>query len=103
MPSRRVLVTGGGGFIGSRVVAAFVAAGFDVTVVSRLTLPSRLDGTRERIRTVPIDLLRSSLEPLVEIEAETVVHLAWYAGLGYATDVEQNARWRDASERLFST
>ncbi len=35
--SRRVLVTGGAGFIGSHVAEAFVAAGWDVTVVDNLS------------------------------------------------------------------
>ena len=43
--SRRVLVTGGAGFIGSHVAEAFLSAGADVTIVDNLS--------RGRIQNLP--------------------------------------------------
>ena len=41
MPGRRVIVTGGAGFIGSHVVDAFVALGDEVVVVDNLSTGKR--------------------------------------------------------------
>jgi len=47
---RRVLITGGAGFIGSHVAQAFVAAGDDVTVLDNLSTGKRdMDSEKSRM------------------------------------------------------
>ena len=48
--NRRVLVTGGAGFIGSHVADAFLAAGWDVTVMDNLAR-GKAERTQERYCT----------------------------------------------------
>ncbi len=69
-----VLVTGAGGFIGRRVVAAAHDAGFDVIPVARRSLPER---------SVTLDLT----EPLDQLpDADAIFHLAGgYAGASTET------------------
>jgi len=53
--SRRVLVTGGAGFIGSHVAAAYVAAGDDVTILDDLST-GRLENVPTGARLVRADI-----------------------------------------------
>jgi len=72
----RVLVTGGSGFIGRRLVRALLDDGADVTVADKRTFPSDIAGNGE-IHFVPGDLC----DPSVVAEAvrpgtEVIIHLA---------------------------
>jgi UDP-glucose 4-epimerase len=75
MPNRsRVLVTGGAGFIGRRVVAALLAdpAGHEVTVVDVRSHPDT-----ERVRSVIGDLtVPGTIEQAVTPGTDVIIHLA---------------------------
>lgn len=82
MSNRRVLITGGTGFIGVPTTDAFVAAGDDVVVVDNFEIGGRerLDHLRDRsnLQVVELDLRdRRRVEEVVHEVAPThVVHLA---------------------------
>lgn len=59
----KVLVTGGAGFIGSHVVDAYVADGYDVLVVDNLTT-GRRDSLNPRARFVQMDIRDPLEQPL---------------------------------------
>ena len=82
MPGRRVIVTGGAGFIGSHVVDAFVALGDEVVVVDNLST-----GKREHVnadaRLEEIDIVDASDLGNVfgELAPQIVCHLAAQASV----------------------
>jgi nucleoside-diphosphate-sugar epimerase len=77
MKSRRVLVTGGTGFIGRHLVARLVDLGADVTVA--VAPGESIDG----LKTVPIDLRdRASLSVLAGTAPHVVFHLAGFSLVG---------------------
>ena len=80
MPRQRVLVTGGPGFIGRRVVQRFLAAGWDVTSFS---LPGELPAATW---TAPVRMAYGDLADRAAVatacdEADLVVHLAAVVGV----------------------
>lgn len=67
----RVLVTGGSGFIGRRVVRALLAAGDDVTSVDRHSFPD------DRVRSVAGDLCDPAVvADAVQPGTDAIIHLA---------------------------
>src|SRR5215468_102028 len=73
----RVLVTGGAGFIGRRVVRALLAAGHEVTVADLRRYPQGEDAAQPGVRNVTGDLC----DPGVAARAVTddtvaIIHLA---------------------------
>lgn len=73
LSGQRVLVTGAGGFIGRRAVAALSAAGAQVTAVLRTGHEAG------RLRNLGAAVLRASLSaiPLAALRVDAVVHLAY--------------------------
>jgi len=70
-PLTRVLVTGGAGFIGRRVVRALLAAGYLVTVVDHQVFPD------PAVRSVTGDICDSGVcEAAVTDDTSAVIHLA---------------------------
>jgi len=78
----RVLVTGSGGFIGSRVTKALAQGGHSVCAIERPEASiERLADCISRIRLVRTDLRDAQAvhELLREVRPECAIHLAWYA------------------------
>ncbi len=93
----RVLVTGGSGFIGSKVVEQLVLRGYEVHVVSRTTDRSRPGVHRHRG-----DLLDPSAADrlLRAVAPDSLVHLAWVTEHQAFWHAEENWAWIEASIRL---
>src|SRR5579863_5091910 len=73
--TRRILVTGGTGFLGFHVVQALLDSDADVTVIGRPEAEERLGAIREHIRWLPGDVWNaSSLRGRARGE-QAVVHL----------------------------
>lgn len=91
---KRILVTGGSGFVGRAVVSLLVAAGRDVHLLTR-------DGGPVAGCTVHrADLLDAVPDAVGAIAADTMLHLAWYAKPGAFWHAPENLDWVAASLRL---
>lgn len=96
-----VLVTGGAGYIGSRLVPALLAAGHHVRVVDKLVFgDDGLASCRDKIELIAGDVCSVGVKELADIDA--IIHLA---GLSNDPTAEYNpaantAMNRDATIRL---
>ena len=82
MPGRRVIVTGGAGFIGSHVVDAFVALGDEVVALDNLSTGKR-EYVNAEARLSELDIVdeRSLSASFSEFPAQIVCHLAAQASV----------------------
>jgi UDP-glucose 4-epimerase len=70
--SRRILVTGGAGFIGSTIADRFVAAGWDVAVLDDLSSGKR-ENVPDQARFYPCDVRSAAAAEVVERERPDVL------------------------------
>lgn len=82
MRGKKILITGGAGFLGSTLAERFVKIGAEVNVLIKTgTDISRLENIKEKIKIVERDLTKK--ESLIEIikEKDFLFHLAWQTDL----------------------
>ncbi len=102
MAIRNVLVTGGAGYIGSHLVDALVARGYEVTVLDSLEPQVHRSGTwptyaNPKVRYVRGDVRdRTVFEPLV-LDAQAVVHFG--AAVSVGQSMYQVDRYVDVNTR----
>ena len=101
--TRRVLLTGGTGFVGRHAPAALVARGFEVHAVSRAPHPDP-DGA-DGVRWHAADLLApGAAEALVQrVRPTHLLHLGWYVEHGVFWHSAENLRWVGATLELLRT
>jgi len=78
MKFKRVLVTGGAGFIGSHLVDALLAEGCEVTVIDNLSTGSlsNIEHNKERITFYQSDIRDQELLNKITIDCDIIFHLA---------------------------
>ena len=92
---KRVVVTGGSGFVGRAAIAPLLAAGYDVHLAGRGAEP--VAGCTVHA----LDLLSADPVPLLDRIAPThLLHLAWYAEPGKFWQAPENLDWVAATLRL---
>ncbi len=94
MSCKRVLLTGGSGFIGRHCIADLLARGYEVHATTTRAISSS-DGVRWH-RT---DLMNGdeTTALLAEIRPDNLLHLAWYAEHGLFWQALENLDWVRAS------
>ncbi|SEI12494.1 Nucleoside-diphosphate-sugar epimerase [Methylobacterium sp. 275MFSha3.1] len=95
---RRVVLTGGTGFVGAHVVPALVARGFEVHALGRR--PPSAQVTFHPVDLLDADAARSAVGA---IGASHLLHLAWYAEPGRYWRSPANLDWLAASLALVRT
>jgi nucleoside-diphosphate-sugar epimerase len=91
----RVLLTGAGGFLGSRALRSLLDAGHEVHAVGRGESSQRLTWHRADL-TDP-----AAAEELAQkVRAECLLHMAWYVEHGRYWQASENVVWVEASLRL---
>jgi nucleoside-diphosphate-sugar epimerase len=95
---KRVVVTGGSGFIGRFTLPLLVEAGFEVHALSRSGGPGISDG----VSWHAIDLMDyPSVDNLLqELKASHLLHLAWYTEHGKFWNAPENLDWVASSLNL---
>jgi nucleoside-diphosphate-sugar epimerase len=98
---KRVLVTGGAGFIGRHVLGTLVARGFEVHAADLRPCAEQASG----VRHYQSDLLdaRQVADLMDGVRPSHLLHLAWYAEPGAFWASPQNLRWVQASLDLVQT
>lgn len=91
---RRVLVTGGTGFLGGALVRRAVDAGWDVAVLSRAPHPD----AAARVRCLPGTLADPPWHAMEAFRPDVVVHAAWVTTPGVYLESPENADWLRWSE-----
>lgn len=83
MSARRIVVTGGCGFVGASLVERLVARGDEVTVFDAAPAPAGMDAEiRKHIRFVPGDICDAgALARVIEPGVDAVFHLAAVVGV----------------------
>lgn len=98
---KRVLVTGGTGFIGIETLPFLIRSGYEVDVVARKAARDRLPAAAKSLRYHQCDLLHEDCQNLLaEIRPTHLLHLAWYAEHGAFWWSLENLDWVAASLRL---
>jgi nucleoside-diphosphate-sugar epimerase len=100
MATKRILVTGGGGFIGRNVLPLLIERGYDVTALTLGTPPVELGRS---VRWQDADLLHGgeAVAVIREVRPDILLHLAWEARPGIYKTSESNLDWISASINLF--
>lgn len=75
---KRIMVTGGGGFIGAYLVRKLVDTGYDVQVLDNMTrgLPTRLSSVADKIQVIKADVREPLSYSNYLMDTDVIIHLA---------------------------
>jgi nucleoside-diphosphate-sugar epimerase len=93
----RVLLTGAGGFLGSRALAALLEAGHEVHAVGRGEPPVNSAAVWHRVDLTDPPAAETFVR---EVGAERLLHMAWYVEHGRYWQAPENLVWVEATLRL---
>jgi UDP-glucose 4-epimerase len=88
-PQRRILVTGGAGYIGSTTVLELVDAGYDVVVVDNLSRGRREAVDPARLRVIDVLDTDGLIGVMSEQPCDAVIHFAAYIAVGESMKVPE--------------
>ncbi len=81
-PSKRILVTGGAGYIGSNTVLQLLDRGYDVVVVDNLSRGYRHNVDPERLRVFSLQDTGALVRVFEEAPCSAVIHFAAFIAVG---------------------
>ena len=87
--NRRILVTGGAGYIGSNTTVCLLDAGYDVVVVDNLSRGHRQAVDPARLRVVDLLDTEGLLEVMREKPCDAVIHFAAFIAVGESMRVPE--------------
>lgn len=79
---RKILVTGGAGYIGSHTVRLLLRQGHDVTVVDNLSKGHRHNVPPERLHELDLSDTKALTQLMAETECQAVIHFAAFIAVG---------------------
>ncbi|HEY9139361.1 MAG TPA: UDP-glucose 4-epimerase GalE [Bryobacteraceae bacterium] len=82
MATRRILVTGGAGYIGSHTVRLLLERGYDVAVVDNLSKGYRQNVPAGRLYEIDVADTSALAELMRQLKTEAVVHFAAFIAVG---------------------
>jgi UDP-glucose 4-epimerase len=88
-PQKRILVTGGAGYIGSNTALQLLDAGYDVVVVDNLSRGNRNAVDPERLRVVDLLDTDGLIRVMNEKPCDAVIHFAAYIAVGESMKVPE--------------
>lgn len=97
---KRLLLTGGGGFVGRHAVIALIEAGYEVHALVNRNLPRKTEGIY--LHQCDLSDFRRQREIAREIRATHLLHLAWYAEHGKYWASPENYMCVEAGAELVS-
>jgi len=92
MNTKKILVTGGTGFIGANLIRKLTDRGFDTTLILRKESNLwRIKDVLKKVRVLEVDLLNKNklLKEVDKIKPNIVYHLAAYGAYSYQDDAEK--------------
>lgn len=87
--SKRILVTGGAGYIGSHTTLQLLDAGYDVVVVDNLSRGHRASVDPARLREVDVLDTDGLVQVMQEKPCDAVIHFAAYIAVGESMQVPE--------------
>jgi UDP-glucose 4-epimerase len=87
--SKRILVTGGAGYIGSNTTLQLLDAGYDVVVVDNLSRGNRQVVDPARLRVVDVLDTEGLVRAMRESPCDAVIHFAAYIAVGESMKVPE--------------
>lgn len=88
-PERRILVTGGAGYIGSNTALLLLDAGYDVVVVDNLSRGHREAVDPARLRVVDLEDTNALVRVMREKPCDAAIHFAAYIAVGESMKVPE--------------